>query len=46
MTDVHPQRHPEWSTAAPLEIVPRNFGNAKTAVDAANVIGVEVSARS
>ena len=44
MSDVHPNvtRVVEAANARGLEIVPRNFGNAKTAVDAANVIGVEV----
>jgi Cys-tRNA(Pro) deacylase len=44
MTDVHPNvtRVVEAARARGLEIVPRNFGNAKTAIDAANVIGVDV----
>ena len=44
MSSVHPNvtRVVEAARARGLEIEPRNFGNAKTAVDAANVIGVEV----
>jgi len=44
MTDVHPNvtRVVEAARTRGLDIVPRNFGNAKTAIDAANVIGVEV----
>ncbi|MEY4176379.1 MAG: hypothetical protein RI900_3544, partial [Actinomycetota bacterium] len=44
MSDVHPNvtRVVEAARARGLEIEPRNFGNAKTAVDAANVIGVQV----
>ncbi len=44
MSDAHPNvvRVVEAGRARGLEIVPRNFGNAKTAVDAANVIGVQV----
>ena len=44
MTSVHPNvtRVVEAARARGLEIEPRNFGNAKTAIDAANVIGVDV----
>ena len=44
MTDVHPNvtRVVEAGRERGLQIEPRNFGNAKTAVDAANVIGVQV----
>ncbi len=44
MSDVHPNvtRVVAAATALGLEIEPRNFGHAKTAVDAANVIGVDV----
>ena len=44
MTDVHPNvtRVVEAARERGLQIEPRNFGNAKTAVDAANVIGVQV----
>ena len=44
MTDVHPNvtRVVEAARERGLQIQPRNFGNAKTAVDAANVIGVQV----
>ena len=40
----HPNVHRvvDAAKALGLEIEPRNFGNAKTAVDAANVIGVAV----
>ena len=44
MSDVHPNvvRVMEAAAARGLAIEPKNFGNAKTAIDAANVIGVEV----
>jgi Cys-tRNA(Pro) deacylase len=44
MSEVHPNvtRVVEAASARGLEIHPRNFGNAKTALDAAQVIGVQV----
>jgi Cys-tRNA(Pro) deacylase len=44
MSSVHPnvERVVAAATARGLSITPRNFGNAKTAVDAAHVIGVDV----
>jgi Cys-tRNA(Pro) deacylase len=44
MSTLHPNvtRVVEAARARGLEIEPRNFGNAKTAIDAANVIGVDV----
>ena len=44
MTSLHPnvERVVAAAQARGLDITPRNFGNAKTAVDAANVIGVDV----
>ena len=44
MSTLHPNvtRVVEAALARGLEIEPRNFGNAKTAIDAANVIGVDV----
>jgi Cys-tRNA(Pro) deacylase len=44
MSEVHPNvtRVVEAARDRGLEIHPRNFGNAKTAIDAANVIGVDV----
>jgi prolyl-tRNA editing enzyme YbaK/EbsC (Cys-tRNA(Pro) deacylase) len=44
MSDVHPNvtRVVAAATALGLDIEPRNFGHAKTAIDAANVIGVDV----
>ena len=44
VSSVHPNvtRVVEAARAKGLEIEPRNFGHAKTAIDAANVIGVDV----